>query len=75
MNLLKQNWCDTLFSILFGCVFGPVGSAGEKLLFTEAATLGKVGFLDGRNGSLLMTGYTLAAGKLGVVLAKAGCKE
>ncbi len=69
----QQNWCSTLFSALFGCVFGMAGGAAERMIFSEAATLGAAGFLRWAQRKLLMAGYNQLAGKIGLAIAKAGC--
>ncbi len=69
----QQNWCSTLFSALFGCVFGIAGGAAERMIFSEAATLGAAGFLRWAQRKLLMAGYNQIAGKIGLAIAKAGC--
>jgi hypothetical protein len=69
----QQNWCATLFSALFGCVFGVAGGAAERMIFGEAATLGAAGFLRWAQQKLLMAGYSQVAGKVGLAIAKAGC--
>lgn len=71
----KQNWCSTILSALFGCVFGVAGGAFEKMFLAEglSPTLGTLSRWVIKK--LLSFGYTNLAGKLALFIAKAGCDD
>jgi Domain of unknown function (DUF4157) len=71
----RQDWCKTLVSALFGCVFGIAGGAFERMFFAEAAETTGKGLLIWIAKKAKIAGYQLIAGKIGMVIAKAGCSN
>jgi len=71
----KQNMCDTLFSALFGCVFGIAGGAFEKMFLSEGVAITGWKIASWIIKKLKVLGFNMLAGKLGLTLAKYGCAE
>jgi hypothetical protein len=71
----KQNWCDTLFSALYGCVFGIAGGAIEKMFLAEGASATGFSIAQFLIRNLKKWGYTQLSGKLSLTLVKLGCNR
>src|SRR5205823_5624550 len=71
----RQNWCKTLFSALFGCVFGVVGGAIEKMILSEGVARSGSAIAAWLIRKLKKFGYTQLSGKLALTIAKLGCNE
>lgn len=71
----KQNWCDTLFSALYGCVFGIAGGALEKMFLAEYASATGFNIAQFLIKNLKKWGYTQLSGKLSLTLVKLGCNR
>ena len=71
----KQNMCATLFSALYGCVFGIAGGAFEKMFLSEGVAITGSNIAKWIIKKLLVFGFTQLAGKISLSLAKYGCAE
>lgn len=72
---IKQNWCKTIMSALFGCVFGMVSGPLARMIFGEVAGFSLARLSIWVKQKLITAGLTTAAGKWGAIIAKLGCKE
>ena len=71
----RQNWCKTLFSALFGCIFGVAGGAFGKMFLSEGVAITTSAMLRWLIKKAITAGFTQLAGKLGLILAKSGCDQ
>jgi hypothetical protein len=71
----RQNWCKTVISALFGCVFGVAGGAFERIFFQEAGEATGFALLNWLQKKAAAAGYTFVAGKMAQIIAKAGCTD
>ncbi|MFL6416413.1 MAG: hypothetical protein ACJ74Y_12185 [Bryobacteraceae bacterium] len=71
----RQNWCKTLISALGGCIFGVAGGAFERMFLMDGAAKTTSGILQWLIRKAQAAGYTAVAGKLGLIVAKAGCDQ
>lgn len=72
---IRQNWCKTIFSALFGCVFGMVSGPMARMIFGEVAGFSLAQLSTWIHQKLVAAGLTFLAGKWGVMIAKLGCEE
>ena len=72
---IRQNWCKTIFSALFGCVFGMVSGPMARMIFGEVAGFSLAQLSTWIYQKLVAAGLTFLAGKWGVMIAKLGCNE
>jgi len=72
---IRQNWCKTIFSALFGCVFGMVSGPMARMIFGEVAGFSLAQLSTWIHQKLVAAGLTFLAGKWGVMIAKLGCNE
>jgi hypothetical protein len=72
---IRQNWCRTIFSALFGCVFGMVGGPAARIIFGEVAAFSLAQLGRWVYQKLLIWGFTFLAGRWGAMIAMSGCAE
>lgn len=70
---VRQNWCKTIISALFGCVFGMVGGAIRTMIFSTVARFTIAEIVQWVYQRLVGAGAAWLAGKWGVTMAKLGC--
>jgi hypothetical protein len=72
---IRQNWCKTLFSALFGCVFGFANGAIARMIFGEVVGLSMAQLSTWVYQKLVAAGVTNIAGKWSLAIAKLGCNQ
>lgn len=74
-GLVRQNWCKTIISALFGCVFGMVGGAIRTMVFSTVARFTIAEIVQWVYQRLVGAGAAWLAGKWAVTMAKLGCNR